>query len=131
MHLRNNLGRVYTTLLASAFIFGFVPASCYAHFADGANIASQAHQPDQCVVHKLNSRSPDDERLSRLNVPLPKPLNFLPTSSTQPFPRLTSLKTSMKLSVAEFQRMRVPIQRMSMPFKVDGFLPYFMAMRDG
>lgn len=131
MYLRTKLQQVYAILIASAFIFGFVPASCYAHVAGGTGITLPAHHQDQCVVHKLNSKPPHDENISRLNAPLPKPLKFLPVSPVQPFPKPAFLKASNRLSTAELQRMRVPIQRMSMPFKIEGFIPYFMAMRDG
>lgn len=131
MKLRTHTQKIYAILIASAFIFGFVPASCYAHFPEGLDLAPQSRNQDQCVEHAFNSKSPHDENITRLNVPLPKPLKFLSSGSVVQEFKLTYIRASPKLSPDQRQRMRIPIQRMSMPFKIEGFSPYLMAIRDG
>jgi hypothetical protein len=131
MKLRTHTQKIYAIPIVSAFVFGFLPVSCFVHFPEGLDLVPQPSNHDQCVEHTLNTKTPHDENIVRLNVPLPKPLKFLLSGSVVQEFKLTYIRASPKLSPDQRQRMRVPIQRMSMPFKIEGFSPYFMATRDG
>jgi len=123
--------RIFPFLLTAAFIFSFASGSCDVHSVNDKPIAvPPAHSAEQCVAHKLHAKPVETGTLSKLNVPLPEPFKFLPVIQVAKLQEFTHERASRKLSVSNLQRMRVPIQRMSMPFKIEGFIPYLMAMRD-
>lgn len=129
-NLRNRLRRAFAAVVAGAFVFGFVPASCHAGGPNVLRISTAERGKAQCTEHEWHSKAIEDEPASRLGVPLPKPVTIPPpwTPSVAALPSLVSVPRMLPADVV--QRMRIPIRRFSIPFDVEGFLPYLMATRD-